>query len=99
MRSATRDRRKLIAISSSPRRAEDRTGTRSAQETCLNSLSGRCKEPPIDWNCTVPSDKDKALTQKDLAEMVGLNQAQIHPYEQGAAEPSMSALKRLALGP
>jgi hypothetical protein len=31
--------------------------------------------------------------------MVGLNQAQIHPYEQGAAEPSMSALKRLALGP
>lgn len=41
--------------------------------------------------------KDKALTQKELAEMVGLNQAQIHRYEKGAAEPSMSALKRLAL--
>jgi DNA-binding XRE family transcriptional regulator len=27
---------------------------------------------------------------------VGLNQAQIHRYEKGAAEPSMSALKRLA---
>ena len=32
-----------------------------------------------------------------LAELVGLNQAQIHRYEKGAAEPSMSALKRLAL--
>ena len=41
--------------------------------------------------------KDKGLTQKELAEMVGLNQAQIHLYEKGAAEPSMSALKRLAL--
>lgn len=41
--------------------------------------------------------KDKGLTQKELAEMVGLNQAQIHRYEKGAAEPSMSALKRLAL--
>jgi transcriptional regulator with XRE-family HTH domain len=41
--------------------------------------------------------KDKSLTQKELAEMVGLNQAQIHRYEKGAAEPSMSALKRLAL--
>ena len=41
--------------------------------------------------------KDKALTQKELAEMVGLNQAQVHRYEKGAAEPSMSALKRLAL--
>jgi transcriptional regulator with XRE-family HTH domain len=41
--------------------------------------------------------KDKAFTQKELAEMVGLNQAQIHRYEKGAAEPSMSALKRLAL--
>ena len=41
--------------------------------------------------------KDKGLTQKELAEMVSLNQAQIHRYERGTAEPSMSALKRLAL--
>jgi transcriptional regulator with XRE-family HTH domain len=41
--------------------------------------------------------KDKGLTQKELAELVGLNQAQIHRYERGTAEPSMSALKRLAL--
>lgn len=41
--------------------------------------------------------KDKDLTQKDLAERVGLNRAQIHRYGKGAAEPSMSALKRLAL--
>jgi len=30
-------------------------------------------------------------------EIVELNQAQIHRYEKGAAEPSMSALKRLAM--
>jgi len=29
--------------------------------------------------------------------MVGINQAQIHRYEKGAAEPSMSALNRIAL--
>jgi len=40
--------------------------------------------------------KARGLTQKDLASMVGLNQAQIHRYEKGRAEPSMSALKRLA---
>jgi len=40
--------------------------------------------------------KARALTQKDLAAQVSLNQAQIHRYEKGAAEPSMSALKRLA---
>ena len=39
----------------------------------------------------------KGFTQKDLADLVALNQAQIHRYEKGAAEPSMSALKRLAL--
>jgi transcriptional regulator with XRE-family HTH domain len=39
----------------------------------------------------------KGITQKDLASSVGLNQAQIHRYEKGLAEPSMSALKRLAV--
>jgi DNA-binding XRE family transcriptional regulator len=39
--------------------------------------------------------KAKGLTQKDLAAMVGLNQAQLHRHEKGAAEPSMSALSRL----
>ena len=41
--------------------------------------------------------KDKGLTQQGLAELVGLHQAQIHRYESGSSEPSMSALKRLAL--
>lgn len=41
--------------------------------------------------------KARGLTQKELASLVGLNQAQIHRYEKGAAEPSMSALKRLAV--
>jgi len=39
----------------------------------------------------------QGLTQKDLAARVGLNEAQSHRYEKGAAEPSMSAPKRLAL--
>jgi transcriptional regulator with XRE-family HTH domain len=33
----------------------------------------------------------------DLSASSGLNQAQIHRYEKGLAEPSMSALKGLAL--
>lgn len=55
------------------------------------------------WTAWNPRDrlarlrKDKGLTQKELAEVVGLNHAQIHRYEKGAAEPSISALERLAL--
>jgi transcriptional regulator with XRE-family HTH domain len=41
--------------------------------------------------------KETALTQEELAEMVGLGQARVDRYERGAAEPSLSALKRLAL--
>ncbi len=41
--------------------------------------------------------KEKGLTQLALAELVQLHQAQIHRYESGGSEPSMSALKRLAL--
>lgn len=41
--------------------------------------------------------RDKGLTQQQLAERVGLHQTQIHRYESGASEPSMDALRRLAL--
>jgi transcriptional regulator with XRE-family HTH domain len=41
--------------------------------------------------------KTKGLTQQQLAERVGLHQSQIHRYESGSSEPSMDALRRLAL--
>lgn len=41
--------------------------------------------------------KEKGLTQQQLAERVGLHQTQIHRYESGSSEPSMDALRRLAL--
>jgi transcriptional regulator with XRE-family HTH domain len=41
--------------------------------------------------------RTKGLTQQQLAERVGLHQSQIHRYESGSSEPSMDALRRLAL--
>lgn len=41
--------------------------------------------------------REKGLTQQQLAERVGLHQTQIHRYESGSSEPSMDALRRLAL--
>lgn len=41
--------------------------------------------------------REKGLTQQQLAGRVGLHQTQIHRYESGSSEPSMDALRRLAL--
>lgn len=42
--------------------------------------------------------KEKGLTQKALAERVGVSVLQICRYETGVSQPSLEALKKLALG-
>lgn len=39
----------------------------------------------------------KGLTQKELADRVELHQSQIHRYESGASQPTLDALRKLAL--
>ena len=41
--------------------------------------------------------RDKGFTQKELAEKVELHQSQIHRYESGASQPTLDALRKLAL--
>ena len=41
---------------------------------------------------------EKGLTQKQLAETTGINQADISRLENGTANPSLRTLKRLAAG-
>lgn len=42
--------------------------------------------------------KERALTQKALAEQVGVHVTQIQRYESGAIEPTLDVLRRLAVG-
>jgi len=42
--------------------------------------------------------KEKNLTQKQLADITGINQADISKIEQGHANPSVRTLQRLAAG-
>ena len=42
--------------------------------------------------------KKKGLTQKELAERTGINQADISKLENGTRNPSINLLKRLAEG-
>lgn len=42
--------------------------------------------------------KAKNMTQKDLAEITGINQGDISRLENGSANPSLSTIKRLANG-
>jgi len=42
--------------------------------------------------------KEKNLTQKQLAELTGINQADISKIEKGNANPSVKTLQRLAAG-
>ena len=42
--------------------------------------------------------KERALTQKELAERTGINQADISKLENGTRNPSLKLLKRLADG-
>jgi transcriptional regulator with XRE-family HTH domain len=41
--------------------------------------------------------RDKGLTQKELADKVELHQSQIHRYESGGSQPTLEALRRIAL--
>lgn len=41
--------------------------------------------------------RDKGFTQKELAEIVGLHQSQIHRYESPPSQPMLDALRKLAL--
>ena len=42
--------------------------------------------------------KEKKITQKELAERTGINQADISKLENGTRNPSLKMLKRLAAG-
>lgn len=46
----------------------------------------------------VAARKERHMTQKDLAEKTGINQADISKIETGNANPALSTLKRLAEG-
>ncbi|MDQ1628286.1 MAG: hypothetical protein QOI54_2030 [Actinomycetota bacterium] len=41
--------------------------------------------------------RDRGLTQAALADRAGLNISQLHRYEAGTSEPSLAALRRLAV--
>ena len=41
--------------------------------------------------------RDRGLTQAALADRAGLNISQLHRYEAGTSEPSLGALRRLAV--
>jgi len=42
--------------------------------------------------------KERGLTQKAFAEMCGMHTTQIQRYESGETQPTLEALKKLALG-
>ncbi|MBQ5490595.1 MAG: helix-turn-helix transcriptional regulator [Treponema sp.] len=46
----------------------------------------------------IDARKESGLTQKQLAEKTGINQADISKLERGNANPSLRTLKRLAAG-
>lgn len=41
--------------------------------------------------------KERGFTQKGLAAVAGLSQIQVHRYENGSAQPTLEAIKRLAV--
>lgn len=46
----------------------------------------------------IDARKESGLTQKELSEKTGINQADISKLEHGNANPSLRTLKRLAAG-
>lgn len=56
-------------------------------------------QPEMDMiQAMIDARKSKNMTQKELAEKTGINQADISKIETGNANPSLSTLKRLAEG-
>lgn len=49
-------------------------------------------------NAIIDARKSRNLTQKQLAEITGINQADISKLENGNANPSLRTLQRLAAG-
>jgi len=41
--------------------------------------------------------KDKAMTQQEMADAIGLHVNQVRRYETGSAQPSLEALKKIAV--
>lgn len=41
--------------------------------------------------------KDKGLTQQVLADLVGMHVIQIHRYESGSSQPTLEAIRKMAL--
>ena len=74
------------------------------------TLNERLQDPAFqaEWNATEPeyqliramlnARREKALTQKQLAELTGVPQADISRIENGNANPSLKTLQRLAEG-
>jgi transcriptional regulator with XRE-family HTH domain len=75
-----------------------------------NYLNGQLENPEFkkEWDNLEPeydtiqaiidARKDSNMTQKELAERTGINQADISKIENGIANPALSTLKRLAEG-
>lgn len=74
------------------------------------SLNEKLKNPQfkLEWdnlapefdtiNAIITARKNSHLTQKELSEKTGINQADISKIENGNANPSLKLLKRLAAG-
>ena len=74
------------------------------------SLSGQMQDPAFrrEWdalepefqiiNAMIDARKSRNLTQKQLAEITGIDQADISKLENGNANPSLRTLQRLAAG-
>lgn len=75
-----------------------------------NTLNERMQDPAFlaEWNAQEPERQimraivegreEKELTQKQFAEITGIDQADISRLENGNANPSLKTLKRLAAG-
>ena len=75
-----------------------------------DTLNERMKDPAFlaEWNAQEPERQimraiaegreEKDMTQKQLAEITGITQADISRLESGTATPSLRTLKRLAAG-
>ena len=75
-----------------------------------DTLSERMNDPAFlaEWNAQEPERQimraiaegreERDMTQKQLAEATGINQADISRLESGTANPSLRTLKRLAAG-
>ena len=80
------------------------------EKSVRESLNEQLKDPEFkeEWDALEPEfqvirailkeKKKKNITQKELAELTGIAQADISRMENGNANPSLQTLKRLAAG-